>query len=161
MRTEELQDLYPFENYATFDHARRLRWCNNTILHAIEYYRVINGTKIDFDLLVKELQAGKLRAVISLVYGAVRAADDKMDIMAFGRIYKNDNLKEYIDVAITGMAAYLPEPEITDQGQNLDEEWPDTQAEVKKKTSSKKLTGDSGTGSPGQRRGSRLKNSGK
>lgn len=130
---EELQDLYPFENYVMFDKMRRLKWCNNTILYAIEYYRVVFNQKMDFDLLLKDMQDGKIQAVISLLYGALRAADNKIDIIKFGRIYKNDNLNQYIDVVVEGMEAYLPEPEILDHGQNLDESWPDTQSEVKKK----------------------------
>jgi hypothetical protein len=78
--------------------------------------------------------------------------------MVFGRIYKREHLKEYIDAVIEGMAAYLPEPEAVDHGQNLDEDWPDTQSEVKKKTSLTKRTGDSGIGLPGRKPISRLLN---
>lgn len=148
---EELQDLYPFENYATFDKVRKLKWCNNTILYAIEYYRVIYKEKLDYDMIMKEIQDAKMRAVISLLYGALRAADKQIDIMDFGRIYKSENLKEYIDAVIEGMKAYLPEPEIQDHGQNLDEGWPDTQSQVKKKGSFRKLTGGFGSGSRKQK----------
>lgn len=150
---EELQDLYPFENHATFDRVRRLKWCNNTILYAVEYYRIIYKEKIDYDMIMKEIQDGKMRAVISLLYGAARAADNRIDIMLFGRIYKNENLKEYIDAVIEGMEAYLPEPEIQDHGKNLDEDWPDTQAEIKKKELSKKRTGVFGFGSRKRKQG--------
>lgn len=143
---EELQDIYPFENYVTFDRVRRLKWCNNTIIRAVEYYRVIYDTKTDYDVIIKELQDGKMRAVISLLYGALRAANDRIDIITFGRLYKNDNLKQYIDAVIEGMKAYLPDPEIQDHGQNLDEGWPDTQSEVKKKGLVRKLTGVFGIG---------------
>ena len=112
---EELQDLYPFENYATFDKVRKLKWCNNTILYAVEYFRIVYKEKMDYDLIIKELRDGKIRAVISLLYGALKAADKRIDIMRFGRIYKNENLKEYIDAVIEGMEAYLPEPEIQDR----------------------------------------------
>jgi len=149
---EELQDLYPFENHATFDRVRRLKWCNNTILYAVEYYRIIYKEKIDYDMIMKEIQDGKMRAVISLLYGAARAADNRIDIMLFGRIYKNENLKEYIDAVIEGMEAYLPEPEIQDHGKNLDEDWPDTQAEIKKKGLFRKQTGAFGTGLQEKRR---------
>lgn len=143
---EELQDLYPFENYATFDKVRKLKWCNNTILYAIEYYRIIYKEKITYDLLLYELANTKMRAVIALLYGALKAANYRMDIITFGRIYRNENLKEYIDAVIEGMQAYLPEPEIQDHGQNLDEDWPDTQSQVKKKGLLKKLTGAFGIG---------------
>lgn len=133
MNYEELQDFFPFENYAEFDHVRRLKWCNNAVFNAIEYYRVIYGVNIDFDSIIKEMQDGKMRAVISLLYGALRAANNRLDIMAFGRLYKSDNLKQYIDIVVEGMKAYLPEPEIQDHGHNLDESWPDTQSEVKQK----------------------------
>ena len=46
-------------------------------------------------MIMKEIQDGKMRAVISLLYGAARAADNRIDIMLLGRIYKNDNLQEY------------------------------------------------------------------
>lgn len=150
---EELQDLFPHENYADFDRVRRLKWCNNTILYAVEYYRIIYKEKIDYDMIMKEIQDGKMRAVISLLYGAARAADNRIDIMLFGRIYKNENLKEYIDAVIEGMEAYLPEPEIQDHGKNLDEDWPDTQAEIKKKELSKKRTGVFGFGSRKRKQG--------
>lgn len=150
---EELQDLFPHENYADFDRVRRLKWCNNTILYAVEYYRIIYKEKIDYDMIMKEIQDGKMRAVISLLYGALKAADKRVDIMFFGRIYKNDNLKEYIDAVIEGLQAYLPEPEIHDHGQNLDEDWPDTQAEIKKKELSKKRTGVFGFGSRKRKQG--------
>ncbi|NLU36874.1 MAG: hypothetical protein GXX01_07635 [Clostridiales bacterium] len=132
---------------------RRLKWCNNTILYAVEYYRIIYKEKIDYDMIMKEIQDGKMRAVISLLYGAARAADNRIDIMLFGRIYKNENLKEYIDAVIEGMEAYLPEPEIQDHGKNLDEDWPDTQAEIKKKGLSKKRTGVFGFGSQKRKQG--------
>lgn len=151
MNIEELQDLYYFENYATFDRVRKLKWCNNTILYAIEYYRIIFKEKTDYDRIMKELQDKKMRAVIALLYGAIKAANNKINIMVFGRIYKNENLKEYIDAVIEGMEAYLPEPEIQDHGQNLDESWPDTQSQVKKKELSKKRTGVSGSGSQKQK----------
>ena len=158
---EELQDLYPFENYATFDKVRKLKWCNNTILYAIEYYRVIYKEITNYDVIVKELQDSKMRAVISLLYGALKAANNQTDIMTFGRIYKSDNLKEYIDKVIEGMEAYLPEPEIQDHGRNLDEDWPDTQSEVKKKGLLKRLIGVFGIGLPEQKLAYRLKSLGK
>jgi len=130
---EELQDLYPYENYAKFDKIRRLKWCNNAVLYAIEYYRVAYGVKTNFDLMLRELQDGKLRAVIGLLYGALRAADNTIDVAKFNKLYRVNNLKEYIDVVIEGMMAYLPEPEIQDHGQNLDESWPDTQAKAREK----------------------------
>ena len=130
---EELQDLYPLENYATFDRVRKLKWCNNTILYAIEYYRIVYKEKMTYDLILHEIENTKMRAVLALLYGALKAADDRIDITTFGRIYKNDFLKEYIDAVVEGMEAYLPEPEFYDHGGNLDEDWPDTQSEVKKK----------------------------
>ncbi|HHU77829.1 MAG TPA: hypothetical protein GXZ29_02960 [Clostridiales bacterium] len=130
---EELQDLFPHENYADFDRVRRLKWCNNTILYAIEYYRVVLNIKTDFDLLINDMKDGKLQAVISLLYGALRAVDTKVDITEFGRIYKPGNITQYINVVVEGLEAYLPEPEILDHGQNLDESWPDTQSEIRKK----------------------------
>ena len=130
---EELQDLYPLENYATFDRVRKLKWCNNTILYAIEYYRIVYKEKMTYDLILNEIENTKMRAVLALLYGALKAADDRIDITTFGRIYKNDFLKEYIDAVVEGMEAYLPEPEFYDHGENLDEDWPDTQSEVKKK----------------------------
>jgi len=147
---EELQDLFPYENYADFDRVRRLKWCNNSILYAIEYYRVVLKQKTDFDLLLKDMQEGKIQAVISLLYGALRAANSKVGITEFGCIYKNDNLKQYIDAVVEGLEAYLPEPEIQDHGKNLDEDWPDTQSEIKKKELSKKRTGGFGTGLRGR-----------
>jgi hypothetical protein len=87
-----------------------------------------------------------------------KKANEKIDAMVFGRIYKNEHLKEYIDAVLSGMTAYLPEPEVTDHGQNLDEDWPDTQAEIKKKKLPKKRTGDFGTGLQGQKLASRLLN---
>ena len=128
---EELQDLYPLENYATFDRVRKLKWCNNTILYAIEYYRIVYKEKMTYDLILHEIENTKMRAVLALLYGALKAADDRIDITTFGRIYKNDFLKEYIDAVVEGMEAYLSEP-VYDHGENLDEDWPDTQSEVKK-----------------------------
>lgn len=145
MKNEELQDLYPYENYADFDFVRRLKWCNATILYALEYYRTVQQAEIDYDTLMAELQSVKMRAVIALLYGALRANDGNMDLKTFGTVYKTEKLAGYIDAVIDGIKHYLPEPEGNDP-QKLDEEWPDTQAELKKKKSKKKQIGDIGSG---------------
>ncbi len=83
-----------------------------------------------------------------------------MDYKAFCDIYTNDHLLDNMNAIIEGMAAYLPEPEgHIDSGKDLDERWPDTQGELKKKESSTELTGDIGTGSRRQSTAFRPKNS--
>ena len=42
-------------------------------------------------------------------------------------------IAEYVEAVIEGMAHYLPEPSLADDTTDLDPDWPDTQAEVKKK----------------------------
>ena len=56
---EELQDLYPFENYTTFDKVQKLKWCNNTILYAVEYFRIVYKEKMDYDLINRGIERWK------------------------------------------------------------------------------------------------------
>ncbi len=157
MKIEDLHDLYPFENYATFDKIRKMKWCNNTFVYAIEYKRVVLGEQTDYDKIMQSI--GSIDTIIALIYGALKAANDKIDISNFGRIYKGEHLKEYIEKVLEGVKMYHPEPEIKYSDDDLDEGWPDTQGELKKKVSTKRQTGASGTGSR-KKRGSATKNSG-
>ena len=156
-----ITDLFAFENYATFDRIRPLKWCNAAMLHACAYYRTIFSSELTYDQLITELLQGNLRAVISLVYGAARAADAQMTVYRYSQVYKSDNLQNYIDVALEGIKAYLPDPETQDSGKNLDDSYPDTQAETQKKTKAAPIIGDSGTGSPKASSSSRTANSSK
>jgi hypothetical protein len=161
MKNEELQDLYPFENYATLDdpkNPRRMKWCNNTMLYATEYYRRTIGEEITYDGLIKAVRNMKMAAIIALIYGGVRAADPDIDYTRFANIYKsNDHLMDNVSAVLEGITAYLPEPDgVIDDGRDLDESYPDTQAEVKKKESKTKPTGGAGIGSRLQNAVSRL-----
>lgn len=156
-----ISDLFAFENYATFDRIRPLKWCNAAMLHAGTYYRSIFDKEATYDQIIAELLQGNLRAIVSLVYGAARAADPGLNAFRFSQIYREENLKEYIDAALAGVKEYLPDPETPDSGKNLDESYPDTQAEAQKKTKAKDSIGDSGTGSQKASSSSRTKNSSK
>ena len=127
-----ISDLFAFENYATFDRIRPLKWCNAAMLHAGTYYKAIFDKEVTYDQLMSELLQGNLRAIVSLVYGAARAADNTMTAFRFSQVYREDNLKDYIDAALAGVKEYLPDPETQDSGKNLDESYPDTQAEAQK-----------------------------
>ena len=145
---ENITDFYAYENYASFDTQRPLKWCNGAIMYACQYYDQAFMEKITYDKILEDMLTGKLRAIVSLLYGAARMADNRIDYNRFGRIYKSQNLQEYINVVLAGIKHYQPEPEIKDSGENLDDSYPDTQTEVKKKTPTKSLIGDSGTGLP-------------
>jgi hypothetical protein len=156
-----ISDLFAFENYATFDRIRPLKWCNAAMLHAGTYYKAIFDKEVTYDQLMSELLQGNLRAIVSLVYGAARAADNTMTAFRFSQVYREDNLKDYSDAALAGVKEYLPDPETQDSGKNLDESYPDTQAEAQKKTKEKvkDSIGDSGSGSQKASSSSRTKNS--
>jgi hypothetical protein len=158
MKNEELQDLMPYENHTTFDHERRLLWCIDAMLNAIRYYREAFEEETTRDTLLDELERYNQRVIISLLYGALRAADEQMTPFMFARIYKKNNLKQYIDVVLEGVVHYLPHPgEQAKHSRKLDESWPDTQSEVKKKTPA--WTGDGGSGLPKTKRGSASRSS--
>ena len=157
---ENITDFYAYENYASFDVPRPLKWCNGAILHACQYYEQAYLEKITYDGILADMRAGKLRAIVSLLYGAARMADSKIDYYRFSRIYKAANIEEYVNTVLAGIKQYQPEPEIKDSGMNLADDYPDTQAEVKKKTvQTKSLIGPTGTGSPDPSSTSRRKNS--
>jgi hypothetical protein len=149
MINEELQDLYPHENYATLRGKEyRMRWCNAAFLHAIDYYRKTHGEEITYDGLINAVRESKMSGVVALIYGAVRAANPSVDYIRFCSIYDNDHLTDNISAVLEGVSAYLPEPEgVVDDGKNLDESYPDTQGELKKKVSSTEQTGAFGFGS--------------
>src|SRR5574343_661860 len=107
-----ISELYAHENYATFDRIRPLKWCNAAMLHAGTYFRPIYDQEMTYDQIIADLIAGNLKAVVSLVYGAARAADQQMNVYRFSQVFREDHLKEYIDAALEGVKAYLPDPEI-------------------------------------------------
>ena len=139
-----MNDFYPLENTAVFDRERRLLWNNAAILHAINYYKR-QGVAAEYETVLDELRDGKLRAIQALLFGALKASDERITIQRFEKIYRAELLAEYVACVLDGMTQYLPKPMIHDDGADLDPEWPDTQAEVKKKTS--KPTGVTGSGS--------------
>ncbi len=156
----DITDLYPLENYAVFDRIRPLVWSNAAIVNACHYMMTLYQKKTTYDEIIKEfLSKGTIESTIALLYGATKAANDRMDVFWFGRIYRSSNLDSYINAVIQGVASYLPEPEIKDSGNNLDESYPDTQAEVKKKKIRKGMTGDTGSGLQNQSSTSRRPNS--
>jgi len=140
---QELTDFFPIENSVQLDRDRQLKWSNAAILHAIQYYQEICGIKVAYENILDELRAGTLRAIQALLYGALKAADDRITIKLFGKIYRPANLEQYVLAVASGMSHYMPDSEVLDNGKDLDEEWPDTQAEVKKKKSGQ--TGDTGS----------------
>lgn len=147
MKNDELQHLYAFENYATFDCIRKLKWNNNAMRYAVEYSRVALGIETTVDLIWAGVKNVSAQTVLALLFGALRAADPTMDIPLFGAIYKSDFLGEYLAAVIEGMKNYLPDiDEGADHGQNLDESWPDTQGELKKNKLSPTPTGRNGIG---------------
>lgn len=148
MKNEELQDLYPHENYVTLKGKEyRMKWCNAAFLHAIDYYKKTHSEEITYDGLINAVRNSKMAGVVALIYGAVRAANPSVDYIRFCNIYDNESLMENISAVLDGVSSYLPKPDgVVDDGRNLDESYPDTQGELKKKESSSEPTGDSGTG---------------
>lgn len=139
----DITEFYPFENYATFDRVRKLKWNNNATLQAISYFNIVHGKKITRNNLIEGLASGAVEYIIAALYGALCAASEKITLPVFNRIYKSENLSEYITAVYEGAKANEPEPVIKDTGADLDTDWPDTQKEVKKK----KLVTTSDTGS--------------
>jgi len=157
---ENITDFYAYENHASFDVPRPLKWCNGAILYACQYYEQAYLEKISYDGILADMRSGKLRAIVSLLYGAARMADNRIDFYRFSRIYKSANIEEYVNVVLAGIKQYQPEPDIKDSGLNLADDYPDTQAEVKKKTvQTKSLIGPTGSGSPDPSSSSHRKNS--
>ena len=150
MNMEKLTDFLPYENTAILGMERSLKWCNETIIHAIAYGKSVCGDLDDYDKIMVEIHRGTLRVIQALLYGALKAADPKMTIKRYQMLYKPARLQEYVVAVLEGMNHYLPEPAVADSGVDLDPEWPDTQAEVKKKTVTNRRTGDSGSGSVGK-----------
>lgn len=130
-------EFFVYENYATFDKLRKLKWNNNAIIMALRYYHTVLKKKITYDDLMEELKDGKASGVLSMLYGAVCAADSSITLPVFNDIYKAEHLKEYITAVYEGIKEYLPEPEIKDTGEDLDPSWPDTQSQVKKSQTEK------------------------
>lgn len=145
---ENITDFFPYENSVEFDTERTLKWSNETILRAIEYYRTVCGVTIDYDAILAEVKAGTLRSIQALLYGALRSSDQGMTIQRYAQIYKKDDIHAlgYINAVLEGILHYLPDHSAQDAGENLDPEWPDTQEEQKKKESAPQPTGDSGSG---------------
>lgn len=142
---DNLTDLFPFENSASFDRDRQLKWCNAAVLHAMAYCKQISDIDLSYEQMLDELREGRLRAIQALLYGALKAGDDRVTVKRFGDIYKTGNILQYVEAVIDGMAHYLQPPGSKDDEKDLDPEWPDTQKEVKKKTSASH--GRTGSGS--------------
>jgi hypothetical protein len=142
---EKLTDFFPYKNSAKLDIERPLKWANETILRTIEYYQSVCHETTDYDAIIAELRNGSLRPIQALLFGALKAADPKMNTKRFSQIYKPHYLAEYVTAVMDGMANYFADSDMKDTGDDLDPEWPDTQAEVKKKTL--RPTGGSGSGS--------------
>jgi|GEM_PF-5242653 len=143
----DISDFYPFENYATFDRVRKLKWNNNATLQAISYFNTVYGKKITRSELIEGLASGAIEYIIASLYGALCAADERLTIQIFNRIYKPEYLSEYITAVYEGAKANEPEPMVQDNGENLDLDWPDTQSEVKKNKEKSTTTLDIGFGS--------------
>lgn len=137
-------DFYPYKNTVRMNEIRSLTWSNGTILEAVYFYKVIFEVDITADALLAELQSKKLRAIQALLFGAIKVSNPEFTTDMFAKIYKPENLSEYVAVVLNGMVHYYPEPEIKDRGEDLDESYPDTQKEVKKKRQGR--TGGSGSG---------------
>lgn len=147
-----MTDFFPHENDAQFDRPRPLKWTNAAVLQAILYCQTVCGINTSYEAILADLRAGKLRAVQALLFGALKAADDRMTVKLFGDIYRPMNLADYVAAVLDGMSHYLPAPAVRDEGMDLDPDWPDTQAEVKKKTfASSGATGSGSARSTGSR----------
>lgn len=143
-----LSEFESYENTLTMRKTQiNLLWNNAAMKEAELYYKAIYDEKKELSEIIVEVEKQKLRGVIALLYGAIKAANPKMDIRKFNQLCNTKYYKEYLSVVADGIKNYLPEP-AKDLGEGVDESWPDTQAEIKKKKGSKKisLTGDSGSG---------------
>lgn len=143
----DITEFYPFENYATFDRVRKLKWNNNATLQAISYFNTVHGKKITRNNLIEGLASGAVEYIIAALYGALCAADKRITLPIFNRIYKPEYLSEYIKAVYEGAKANEPEPVIKDTGADLDPDWPDTQSEAKKNKELNKTTSAIGSGS--------------
>ena len=128
----ELQDIGPYRNQVTLDRVRWLRWCNRAILHGLEYYGQAVETT-NSDTLISKVASGDIAAMLALLYGAASAEDPGITPATYTRMVQPERGPEYVDVVLDGLRHYLPPPQVQDDGQNLDEDWPDTQAEVRKR----------------------------
>lgn len=144
---QDIGDFVAYQNKVTLDKERTLLWSNAAIVNAIQFYKELAGEEVKADQIRKELREGKLRAIQALLFGALKAEQDTMNIKLFGDIYKSERLAFYVNAVLDGMIHYVPEAESKDNGENLDTEWPDTQSQVKKKKkTSHRSTGVTGTG---------------
>lgn len=145
----DLTDFMPYINKAVFDHERQLKWCNATMAYAVEYARD-NGIGDTSDEVLDATEKGNLEGMKALLYGALRAATLAMTLKRFYDIYKPENLYQYMEAVGDGIRHYRPE-DTGDNGEDLDESWPDTQSQVKKKKKKGRArTGADGTGLPGK-----------
>lgn len=130
---DRMTDYFPYENSAPLDAERRLVWSNAAILHALTYCEAVCGVSLEYEQILDELRDGRLRAIQALLYGAAKTADERLTIKRYGYIYRTNNLTQYVAAVLDGMSHYLPPPTVADNEENLDPDWPDTQAEARKK----------------------------
>ncbi len=129
-----MSDFTSYENILILGKVHvKLFWNNRSMKEAESYYKKIYDEKKELSEIIDELGNGKLRSVVALLYGAIKAADPNMDINKFSSFFKSEAISTYLEVVSDGIENYMPEPE-RNLAEGVDESWPDTQAEKKKET---------------------------
>lgn len=119
--------LSPYINYVE---GIRLEWCNLAISSALDYLKVEYQLTLEFDDLIEIYNTDEF--IFSLLYGALYAACGMTIPQYEGLITSTTiSMKEIVLAVYDGITNYLPKKRYSTQ--NLDEEWPDTQAEMAQK----------------------------
>ena len=125
-----LQDYFPAESYLMLDVERPLRWDIQAILKALACVPVLCGKPLSYSQFLERLCRLDTPCLTAALFGAAASADGSLMPQEFLR--GCPELSEEITLSILqGIQSFLPDPDCEDNGEDLDEEWPDTQKELK------------------------------
>lgn len=88
-------------------YTRRLVF-NNRALGYAEQYCNHNNIELPGEDLLIEVSERKLRAMFAVLYGTIKAANEKYTAEQFEREVKLDNLISYFEIITKGLEEYLP-----------------------------------------------------
>ena len=122
-----LRDFFAYQNSFKYNKTYLLRWDIKAIVTALDYlednYKLTLGQKE----LIDGVTALDERYVKAILYGAMFSAGS-IDAESFEKL--NIPYEKCIFKIFQGLSSYLPPPQITDTGEDLDESYPDTQSKV-------------------------------
>lgn len=88
-------------------YTRRLMF-NNRALGYAEQYCKHNDIELPSEEILIEVSQRKLRAMFAVLYGAIKAANEKYTAEQFEREVKLDDFISYFDIVSKGLEEYLP-----------------------------------------------------